>query len=165
MALIKCEECEKQVSDKAQSCPNCGAPIVVSKSSPLLYPQEPSKSKAKISPSAWFALILLVIGAFWLFQTPSFKEQNLTPLPVDVGYRSALIGDGLVLKVKNNSNRTLTILATLSNPTLHSEKTFNLTTAPNDVAEIGHLEGWVLVSGDQIKLSNSDYKSWQGSVP
>lgn len=27
MALIKCPECGKQVSDKASSCPNCGCPI------------------------------------------------------------------------------------------------------------------------------------------
>ncbi len=27
MALIKCPECEKDVSDKAQSCINCGCPL------------------------------------------------------------------------------------------------------------------------------------------
>ena len=27
MALIKCNECGKEVSDKANTCPNCGAPI------------------------------------------------------------------------------------------------------------------------------------------
>lgn len=27
MALIKCNECEKEISDKAQSCPHCGNPI------------------------------------------------------------------------------------------------------------------------------------------
>jgi DNA-directed RNA polymerase subunit RPC12/RpoP len=27
MALIKCEECGHEISDKAQVCPNCGAPI------------------------------------------------------------------------------------------------------------------------------------------
>ena len=27
MALIKCEECGKEVSEKAASCPNCGNPI------------------------------------------------------------------------------------------------------------------------------------------
>lgn len=27
MALIKCPECGKDVSDKAESCPNCGFPI------------------------------------------------------------------------------------------------------------------------------------------
>jgi len=27
MALIKCPECGKEVSDTAKACPNCGAPI------------------------------------------------------------------------------------------------------------------------------------------
>lgn len=27
MALIKCPECGKEVSDKASACPNCGCPI------------------------------------------------------------------------------------------------------------------------------------------
>lgn len=27
MALINCKECGKEVSDKANTCPNCGAPI------------------------------------------------------------------------------------------------------------------------------------------
>ena len=33
MALINCHECGKQVSDKANACPNCGCPITS-------YPQE-----------------------------------------------------------------------------------------------------------------------------
>ena len=27
MALINCTECNKEISDKAQNCPGCGAPI------------------------------------------------------------------------------------------------------------------------------------------
>lgn len=27
MALIKCSECGKEISDKAKTCPNCGAPV------------------------------------------------------------------------------------------------------------------------------------------
>ena len=27
MALIKCPECGKEISDAAESCPNCGYPI------------------------------------------------------------------------------------------------------------------------------------------
>ena len=27
MALIKCNECGKEISDKAKVCPNCGNPI------------------------------------------------------------------------------------------------------------------------------------------
>jgi DNA-directed RNA polymerase subunit RPC12/RpoP len=29
MAMIKCSECGKDISDKAQTCPNCGCPISV----------------------------------------------------------------------------------------------------------------------------------------
>jgi ribosomal protein L40E len=29
MALIKCNECNAQVSDKAKNCPKCGAPVIV----------------------------------------------------------------------------------------------------------------------------------------
>ncbi len=29
MALIKCPECGKEISERAQSCPNCGCPIQV----------------------------------------------------------------------------------------------------------------------------------------
>lgn len=31
MALIKCKECGDQVSDKAASCPKCGAPVAKKK--------------------------------------------------------------------------------------------------------------------------------------
>ena len=27
MALIKCKECKKEISNKAKTCPNCGAPV------------------------------------------------------------------------------------------------------------------------------------------
>ena len=30
MALVKCEECKREISDKAVSCPHCGCPLSVS---------------------------------------------------------------------------------------------------------------------------------------
>ena len=44
MALIKCLECEKDVSDKALTCPHCGAPIEVQKTNnenQLKFPELP----------------------------------------------------------------------------------------------------------------------------
>lgn len=35
MALIKCPECLKQVSDKAKSCPGCGYPISEDPQAPI----------------------------------------------------------------------------------------------------------------------------------
>ena len=34
MALIKCSECGRDVSDKATACPNCGAPVQVISNAP-----------------------------------------------------------------------------------------------------------------------------------
>lgn len=31
MALVKCKECGKEISDQATSCPNCGCPIAKNK--------------------------------------------------------------------------------------------------------------------------------------
>jgi len=28
MAMIKCKECNEEISDKAEKCPKCGAPVV-----------------------------------------------------------------------------------------------------------------------------------------
>ena len=36
MALIKCEECGSEVSDKAVACPKCGAPIAELSDEPIL---------------------------------------------------------------------------------------------------------------------------------
>jgi hypothetical protein len=39
MALIKCDECNREISDRAVSCPGCGAPVIRSNS-----PVNPAKS-------------------------------------------------------------------------------------------------------------------------
>jgi hypothetical protein len=42
MALINCPECKKEISDKAEACPNCGYPINNVKSDDLLCPEFPN---------------------------------------------------------------------------------------------------------------------------
>ena len=37
MAMIKCPECGKEVSDKAASCPSCGTPIKAPESKLIVY--------------------------------------------------------------------------------------------------------------------------------
>lgn len=86
-------------------------------------------------------------------------------MPVEVKTRSAITGPGLVLIVKNTSNRHLTFLVTLSNPTTRQEKVFRVDVDPDSVGEIGYKEGWTLASGDQINIANNDYQQWTGSTP
>ena len=66
MALIKCPECSREISDKATACPNCGCPIINEKeySPPLqTQTQQPGKTKKKknSSLSVW-ALVLSILG-------------------------------------------------------------------------------------------------------
>lgn len=50
MALIKCKECGEQVSDKAASCPKCGAP----------------NSKKSKGPSGCMMVFFIIIGVLIL---------------------------------------------------------------------------------------------------
>lgn len=83
MALISCPECSKEISDKAQSCPNCGIPInsvfpEISKTE-LNYTETVASNEAAVqgcvgcmagSMTMWLAIIvggllcLTGIGAF-----------------------------------------------------------------------------------------------------
>jgi hypothetical protein len=53
MALIRCTECKAKVSDKAATCPKCGAPVEISK----------KKQKSQISTGCGCLIVLLVGGA------------------------------------------------------------------------------------------------------
>ena len=63
MALISCNECGNQVSEKATSCPNCGAPISDNNTVSL---KPGSKVKVTRSGLKWEAagFILIAISIF-----------------------------------------------------------------------------------------------------
>lgn len=72
MALIKCSECGKEVSDKASSCPNCGAPIKedeIKKRNKCGY-----KNREKISYYTYSCFIFNYYMCFyiWLFYTSTY---------------------------------------------------------------------------------------------
>jgi endogenous inhibitor of DNA gyrase (YacG/DUF329 family) len=60
MALIACAECGKEISDKASTCPHCGAPVI--KASANKYGPPGTKSKTSPWPAAISIAILAVIA-------------------------------------------------------------------------------------------------------
>ncbi len=67
MALIKCSECASDVSDKAKSCPKCGAPVVLPP--PVLTRTDTAKM--------WLMFLGLGAAAVWFIH----HELNEAPAP------------------------------------------------------------------------------------
>lgn len=86
-------------------------------------------------------------------------------LPVVVGFRSSMLGRGLVAIIENTSERYLTVVLTVRNPTLSTSKRFKLELEPRSNTHFGHLEGWQFVSGDEIGLLNDDFTPLRLRVP
>ena len=67
MALIKCGECGKEISDRAAACPGCGAPIAApaAQAAPSAPPQTNSKVRVERAGFRWelagFVVILVAI--------------------------------------------------------------------------------------------------------
>ncbi len=50
VALIKCSECGREVSDKAAACPQCGAPVVAQAAAPATPPPAPAVAAPAAAP-------------------------------------------------------------------------------------------------------------------
>jgi len=73
MALIKCEECNNEVSDKAVACPKCGAPVSVTAQDPtdlgrirvVTTTEAHLEQDAELVRGFW-GVIILVGAAAWI---------------------------------------------------------------------------------------------------
>ncbi|MEL7655387.1 MAG: zinc ribbon domain-containing protein [Bacillota bacterium] len=79
MALIRCPECNKEVSDQASSCPNCGYSIKARmKKTKMLSPSEIAKRRRR---NAWIILSCLlavaaIITAIAVSNTKSHVDES-----------------------------------------------------------------------------------------
>lgn len=87
------------------------------------------------------------------------------PLPVAVGFRSSMLGRGLVAMIDNNSDRYITVVLSVRNPTRALAKRFNLELSPRSRTDFGHFEGWQFASGDEFILFSDDFAALRLSVP
>lgn len=98
MALIKCSECGREISDSASSCPGCGAPMVVAKGLPAAWvasqqesppqPVQPPASSVGAGPKPGVSpryVLLIIIVCFTLYMVVTVKacgERSGQSLPV-----------------------------------------------------------------------------------
>jgi hypothetical protein len=62
MALIKCSDCENQVSDKASFCPKCGAPIKHSKIEEVRAGVNQANLNEDLSGPFFFQILVIAIA-------------------------------------------------------------------------------------------------------
>lgn len=86
-------------------------------------------------------------------------------LPVVVGFRSSMLGKGLVAVIENTSDRYLTVMMSVRNPTVATGKRFKLDLEPRASMDFGHLEGWQFASGDEVGLFNDEFGALRLTVP
>lgn len=91
MALIKCPECGKEFSDKAQACPNCGCPIeeiktidIVSEASYQKIPDTPPKKKSNFIMPVISILIGVAVIFCIFFMYNGSKEASKESLVSDI---------------------------------------------------------------------------------
>ena len=66
MALINCPECNKEISNKAHSCPNCGFPIAI-RSSVHVGTERPIELTSKrFKLITLISISIMIIGIVWL---------------------------------------------------------------------------------------------------
>lgn len=86
-------------------------------------------------------------------------------LPVVVGFRSSMLGKGLVAVIENTSDRYLTVMLSARNPTLARAKRFQLDLEPHSRIDFGHFEGWEFASGDEVALFHDEFRALRLTVP
>ncbi|MCI7430267.1 MAG: zinc-ribbon domain-containing protein [Bacteroidales bacterium] len=95
MALIKCKECGHEVSDLANVCPNCGAPIK------FLQDQ-----KEIVKKYATIGLILgvgyTIIGVIVFSTAGIIARQTLGPISIVIGPICLIVSAFYFLKVKKH---------------------------------------------------------------
>lgn len=129
---------------------------------------KPIKDKKSMSVGAIVALVILGIligvGVAMNFVNSRLETINSElaalkpPLPVNVSFRQALTGDGLVAAFHNESKSFLSLKIELKNPTFNKSVTTRIDLSPDETKEIGYLEGWSFASGDEVNILNESYE-------
>ncbi len=95
-------------------------------------------------------------------------------MPVKIGFRKAILGDGFVAVLQNTSTKTLSVDVKCTDATTARSREFRVVMDGFDpgrhvggypTKEIGHQEGWAFASGDKLQLSCAGYDRKERTVP
>lgn len=102
MALVSCKECNKQISESAIVCPNCGI------ANPGISNNELNVLDKRISffKQRWIAGIPFWFGVFWVV-LPMFTGGSKDEVALAWGFSKWLIGFGVLHYIVSEIERNL----------------------------------------------------------
>ena len=137
MALIRCPECDREVSDIAKNCPHCGFPLHIIEN----VTEEPQKSdrvhysrpngtlpKREEKPKKKKTWIWIVLGIFVLFVliglSGGSSEESEEALVENKNIEETEVKETVIAKIEYNAYTVDEMVNVLNENALKAEKTF-----------------------------------------
>jgi hypothetical protein len=89
---------------------------------------------------------------------------NLPDVPVKLSTSKGIVASGYVLQVQNTSDKTIAISLSVERPSDGKTKVYELTLDGGVFKRIGELEGWAFITGDKVKVAQSEHKPLEVSI-
>ena len=95
----------------------------------------------------------------------ALADATQPELPVRVSFRPAWMGQGMVASFRNVAPQQLTLMVEFRDSNLKSSRDFALVVDAGSTAEVGHPQGWLVSSGQSVRVSASGFKSVTAFAP
>jgi hypothetical protein len=95
----------------------------------------------------------------------ALADATQPELPVRVSFRPAWMGQGMVASFRNVGSQQLTLMVEFRDSNLKTSRDFALLVEPGASAEVGHPQGWLVSSGQSVRVAASGFKSVTAFAP
>jgi len=95
----------------------------------------------------------------------ALAEATQPELPVQVSFRPAWMGQGMVATFRNVGTEQLTLMVEFRDPNLRTSRDFAIVVNAGASADVGHPQGWLVNSGQSVRVAASGYKSVTAFAP
>jgi hypothetical protein len=95
----------------------------------------------------------------------ALADATQPELPVQVSFRPAWMGQGMVASFRNVGSQQLTLMLEFRDADRRVSRDFAVVVEGGATTEIGHPQGWLVSSGQSVRVSASGYKSVTAFAP
>jgi cell division protein FtsL len=92
-------------------------------------------------------------------------QATVPDLPVRVSFRPAFMGQGMVATFQNVGAEKLNLMVEFRDESLHATRDIALEVDAGGKADVGHEQGWLVNSGQSVRVSANGYHSVQAFAP